>query len=1063
MQPQFDKSCPSHDQLRQLLGGSLDVGSEQTIELHVETCESCGQTLEDICQTVDAERWKYLAGTSKDRLEQSGRTKNASSAKSSNRRQNITVRIDRDHLKNAPKIDGFEISSVAGKGGMGVVYRANQLSLNRIVAIKTLHSSAPGDLERIERFKNEADSIARIQHPNVVSIHEIGDHEGSPYLVLEYIHGPDLSQLIKKAAPFDNFSSAQLIQKIALAVHVAHQQQLIHRDLKPANIMMQLAEDEDSSTVSLKHYEPKITDFGLAKSFEFDNKTQTSVLVGTPGYMAPEQITCPEDWAQPAVDVYALGIILYEMLTGNVPFQAKSTFELFKKIETHDPIPIRSINRSIPKDLDAICLKCLEKKPVARYASTKQLADDLDRFLRREPVTARKPNLFGRLKKALVWNKLQFALSIVFLASITLLGTLLLNVHRQRQTALRNHDNRLLHARQIFETAKSSSNINSNDWERASEEANRAIEIQTKYPQLTDGYESRDLAEEIGFHRSARKLNQDIDELLFQFVFAPSQETRDRLHLGTEVAFEKFELAPTDNYKIKVVIDRLKSLDPKSLEGVVTTVYHALLNDRELNDREWYEQLVFELDPSDWRMSAYQAAQTGNVDSAAKLIENPDLQVSPASLSDFSLSLNSNTNVDERQIVDFLKICHLRFPSSFWLNFQLSNFIRRCDHTRNAIPYFRAAIAQRESSEMRLRLGSMFSEMRSFESAEKEYLTVLEIDPENTEVYRHLASCFRSQKRYSEAIENFKIALELQPNQDFTRQELLKTYLEAKQDEEARQYALKLVARETADHETYHSKAVAYDKLGKLDLAVENYRYAIEADEGCLKCLLELADIYRRQGKLDEARIELERLLELRPNIVSVLHLMMRICSAQKDWVSAIKYAEKRVAVSPTTPGYLAELADIYVKAGELELAEDTYLKSQSYIRGKNTYALEKLAEVYQQQEKFILAESAFRRAIRVNPLASFSHAKLIAVLCKMEEQDKALAAAKDYVAKLPNSVHSHIWLMNVYTQRNEFDLAIEVFKAGQKIDSVPPKHFTKPLFKRLTASSEQTQPDPQQ
>ncbi|MEM9411738.1 MAG: serine/threonine-protein kinase, partial [Planctomycetota bacterium] len=263
-----ESGCPSRDDLQALLMGSLGDLHEQSIESHVATCEKCGQTLEDLCQNDDVDRWQKLAQDSSDSFTETP-AKHSGNKKSS-----------RTDLDNAPAIDGYEMLEVAGRGGMGIVYKARQKSLNRIVAIKTLHSNAPDDWQRIERFKKEADSIARIKHANVVSIYEINDHDGAPYLVLEYIDGPDLGRLIKRQAPFDNFSAAQLVYKLAIAIDAAHRQGLLHRDLKPANILLQVSENCPGDHIRLKDCEPKVTDFGLAKNFEYDDKTRTSMLVG---------------------------------------------------------------------------------------------------------------------------------------------------------------------------------------------------------------------------------------------------------------------------------------------------------------------------------------------------------------------------------------------------------------------------------------------------------------------------------------------------------------------------------------------------------------------------------------------------------------------------------------------------------------------------------------------------------------------------------------------------------------------------------------------------------------
>lgn len=1051
---QHETDCPSRDDLKALLGGSLDERHEESIELHVATCELCGQTLEEMCQIDDADRWQKLAGESPASLTKAP-------VKPSDRIE--PARLD---ISKVPSIEGFEILGIAGKGGMGVVYKARQLSLNRVVAIKMLHSTAPDDLERLDRFKKEADSIARIQHPNVISIYEINEHEGIPYIVLEFIHGPNLSRLIKKSAPFENFSAAQLVQKLALAVDAAHSQNLIHRDLKPANIMLQLrGTDSDSivaiSDIPLNEFEPRVTDFGLAKSFEYDNKTQTSLLVGTPSYMSPEQITCPDDWVKPAVDVYALGVILYEMLTGKLPFTAKSTFELFKKIETHDPAAIRTLNRDVEKDLEAICLKCLEKSPLARYESAKYLADDLERYLRRQPVTARKATIFKRIGKWAVRNKMQLALASLVLLALVVFGSLLLNVRQQRQAALNDYEDSIQKANLLFQDAQESEWRNLESWDEAQNEIARAVEFKTEHPQLISAEDALELSESIEFHRSARVFIRDVDDLLLEkFLEYYLPLNPSAFSEGVKSAISFLESGGSQQNLSR----KLRTLDESTSEGVIATIYRILLHDSSLSNIEKYEQLVDVLDASQWRKSAYQAIKSKRIEEAKLLIDQPDLNLSPHALADFLAALHLNGSVSYQRVAESLKDAQYKIPSSFWLNYQLHWFTRRYQHPSNAIPSLRAALAERDLPAMRLLLGHLFREIREFEQAEKEFMAVLDKEPENIAVYRLLAACYRSAKQYDKAIENFRIAIEVEPERDFIRGNLLSTYVEAGQKEAARNFANELVQRESLDHETFHSKAIAYTKLGKLDLAAENYKLAVDADPNCLKCLMELANVYLRQQKLDEARAELAKLLDARPNIVTSLKLMMNICIAQKDYEAAEKYAKQRLEMSPRAPGYMSDLADIYVKSGKFDLAEEAYLKSQSFIQQDdednidkdNVYALEQLAIMYNSQKKLDFAESTARRAIRIRPHAEQANFLLVQILCKQDRVDDALEAAYTYKENAPKSVYAQTSILNTLILMKRYEEAIKVFELGQELDSQPPQVFTESKLEQLKKQAEE-------
>ncbi|MFO0878416.1 MAG: WD40 repeat domain-containing serine/threonine-protein kinase [Gemmataceae bacterium] len=280
---------------------------------------------------------------------------------------------------------GYEILCELGRGGMGVVYKARQISLNRIVALKMILAGGHSGALDCERFRKEAEAIARLSHPNVVQIHEIGEHEGRPFLSLEYVEGGSLQDLLRQQ-PLTPRQSAALIRTLALAIQAAHDVGLVHRDLKPANILL-----DRESLIDL----PRITDFGLAKRLDVQHdQTSTGHLMGTPAYMAPELLEGQA--VTPRADVYSLGVLLYECLTGQVPFRASTLFEMLDLVQHTDPVAPTSLNLRLPRDISTICLRCLEKAPSRRYASARELADDLGRFLNGDSIHARPQSMAER-------------------------------------------------------------------------------------------------------------------------------------------------------------------------------------------------------------------------------------------------------------------------------------------------------------------------------------------------------------------------------------------------------------------------------------------------------------------------------------------------------------------------------------------------------------------------------------------------------------------------------------------------------------------------------------------
>jgi len=323
-----------------------------------------------------------------------------------------------------PVIPGYEILGELGRGGMGVVYKARQVRLHRMVALKMILAGSHAGTQDQERFRSEAEAVARLQHPNIVQIHEIGDVDGLPFFSLEYLEGGSLSQKLN-GTPLPSREAAQLVETLARAMEAAHQCGIIHRDLKPANILLQdprpwLDNNKSSALqgetgrqgdkiakrvslspclpVSLSECVPKITDFGLAKRLDsFAGQTQIGAIMGTPSYMAPEQASGKIREIGPAADVYALGAILYETLTGRPPFRAETPVDTILQVISDEPVPPSRLRPRIPRDLETICLKCLQKDPRKRYSSAQALADDLHFFLHDEPIRARPVGWPGRL------------------------------------------------------------------------------------------------------------------------------------------------------------------------------------------------------------------------------------------------------------------------------------------------------------------------------------------------------------------------------------------------------------------------------------------------------------------------------------------------------------------------------------------------------------------------------------------------------------------------------------------------------------------------------------------
>jgi serine/threonine protein kinase/Tfp pilus assembly protein PilF len=436
-------TCPTPDELRGFLNEQLEEALQAEIGIHVDTCPHCQKTLDELTSR-DAYELRGLSTKSFTRLpgdaaaaddltdppeypetgperscdpdagaelsgdlageptldhvnlepsDSGGETSDHQSTTDPDEPEGPRQSTAHENTQSGPpkpRIPAYELLEVLGEGGMGVVYKARQRGLNRLVAVKMIRGDLPSRSDRLARFLIEAEAVARLHHSNIVQIYEIGEAGGAPFVSLEMLEGGSLDHRLA-STPQPGREAAELVTTLARAVQVAHTAGIVHRDLKPSNILF----TADGI--------PKITDFGLAKRLEADSRqTESGQIMGSPSYMAPEQASGHSRDIGPAADVYALGAILYEMLTGHPPFKGETPVETVRMVLDADPVPPSRLVPRIERDLETICLKCLAKEPHKRYSSADDLAADLERYCKGETIHARRTPM---LERGFKWSK----------------------------------------------------------------------------------------------------------------------------------------------------------------------------------------------------------------------------------------------------------------------------------------------------------------------------------------------------------------------------------------------------------------------------------------------------------------------------------------------------------------------------------------------------------------------------------------------------------------------------------------------------------------------------------
>jgi tetratricopeptide (TPR) repeat protein len=781
------------------------------------------------------------------------------------------------------EVPGYEILGELGRGGMGVVYKARQLILNRIVALKMIRGGDDAGPDQIARFLVEAEAIARLRHPNIVQIHDVGTHNNRAYCCLEFVEGGSLDRKLS-GAPQPPGDAARLLEVLARAVHAAHQAGIIHRDLKPGNILL------------TADGQPKVTDFGLAKQIDEDDawRTLSGAIMGTPCYMAPEQAHGRTREVGPAADTHALGAILYELLTGRPPFRAPTMMDTLDQVRHQEPVPPSRLQPRIPRDLEIICLKCLQKEVGKRYASAMALAEDLHRFLHGEPIRARAVPAWER---GIKWARRRPAVAALALMtglsglSLTVGGVLYQDKRARVAEAKAREATQELRDRQrhdevqqlVFQGQQASRD---RDWQGAELYLTRALDrIGPDEPLLEQPHAQaerllrqaqRNRAAQKAREEALKKYNEDFLPLRNEALFHATLAAGGQQPASRQAAREKARAA------LLLFEVRPEAPGPVALEGALD----APEQERILAD--CYELLVVladtEADPLPGEATAGQLRQAlRTLDRAA------------------SLGYAGHPT----------RAYHLR----------RGRYLDQLGDDAGARAERRRADAQRPATALDFYLvGDEHYKQGDVAEAARDFAGALTLEPDRFWARYFLAICDLMLERPADARSELNLCLRQESHlpwlyvlRGFANGRLQE--YQAAQDDFAQ--ALKLDSSGDAAYALYANRGILWFQQGKFDEAVADLRRAIGMKPKEYQPYVSLAQVYQKQGRRDDAVAQLDAAVGLEPELAFLYRLRARLHLEGKDFDAALRDAD-RALEAETQSGSGPTLARDYVEKGRI-------------------------------------------------------------------------------------------------------------------------------------------------
>jgi serine/threonine-protein kinase len=930
-----------------------------------------------------------------------------------------------------PQVPGYEVEAVLGRGGMGIVFRARHLRLNRLVALKMALADAYAERRERVRFQREAEAAAGLRHPNIVHVYDVGEADGRPYFTMELVDGGSLARKLA-GTPQPARQAAQLVATLAGAVQAAHTCGIVHRDLKPANILLTV---DDT---------PKIGDFGVARRLDDGaGLTQTGVPIGTPSYMAPEQARGQRNAVGPAVDVYALGVILYELLTGRPPFRAETAAATLQQVLADEPMPPSRLMPRLPRDLETICLKCLEKDSGKRYPTAAELAADLERFLKHEPIQARPPR---RPERCLRWVRRRpltaslLAAGILLVAAGAVGGWLL---HQRRVAADARQTQIDLKVREVVERARGplEEGWPAADLAKLTEaraEGNRAVDIarsgaaSAAVQQEAEAFQAdaalrldragkdRELLDELLDISAPREINPYVRDKGGRGR-VPAQPSEDeqyaaafrRWGLDVDATAEAEAAAQLRREPDVVVQEVIASLDAwllaRRFVGRPGAEWRHLLRlaedlDRGERHRALRAYLVEGWPPraeivaalvgagSPWP-ALWELARDNARRSLPEVRRDIDPRTAPVLtvlLLARALAVNGNVAA-AAEVLDQAATAH---PEQVVLLNALGKLLERQGQARleEAIGYYRAARVQRPS------LGVTLSEALARAGRPKQGEDVLKElalqQPNHPAIYFHLGVNLWGQGKYGAAEAACRKAIDLKP--DYAQAySILGNALEGQgRHGDAAAAFHKAIDLVPDFPEAYNDLGIVLLAWGKANKAEAAFRKAIDLKPDSAEPHLNLGNALHERHRYGAAEAAYRRAIDLKPDYAGAYNNLGNVLYAQGRYQEAATAYGKAIALQPDYAETHNNLGNALFRQGRYDEAVTAYGRAIA-LQPDYAGAHDNLGNALYEQQRYAEAEAAYRKATELKPDFGLAHYDLGCALMELARFHEAAASLK--------------------------------------------------------------------